>query len=198
MITQLKPDKKDDPEFIRIVNLIISSVLIQNRPKEIYVIHIAKWFDHKWLDFSGKGVVDFPYGYPWVDAALDEFSQDKTTFPPFTPKRVIKQQYFSQNANGDYVEARPPELPHKRRYQRSNKNLHRRVQSLSDSAAFVWYSSDTVENEKGSLMVYIVIGDQIKTWFASFQKDKEWKLNLTKHIDRDEILKSMGSIERRA
>jgi hypothetical protein len=193
MITQLTPDKNDDPEFICIVNRIISDVLVQNRPKEIYIIHIARWFDHKWLEFSGRGVVDFPYGYPWFETALDEFSQDKTTFPPFTPKRVIKQQYFSQNANGDYIESQPPELPHKRKHQSSNKNLQRRVQTLSDSAVFVWYSSDTVKNLRGSLMVYIALGDQMKTWFASFRKDKEWKLSLAKQIDRAEILKSMGS-----
>jgi hypothetical protein len=106
---------------------------------------------------------------------------------------VIKQRYFSQNVNGDYIESQPPELPHKRKHQSSNKNLQRRVQTLSDSAVFVWYSSDTVKNLRGSLMVYIVLGDQMKTWFASFQKDKEWKLSLAKQIDRDEILKSMGS-----
>jgi hypothetical protein len=43
MITQLQPDKKTDPEFIRLVNLIIRNVLIQNRPKDIYVIHRAKF-----------------------------------------------------------------------------------------------------------------------------------------------------------
>ena len=56
MITQLTPDKNDDPEFISIVNRIISDVLVQNRPKAVYVIHIARWFDHKWLEFSGRGV----------------------------------------------------------------------------------------------------------------------------------------------
>jgi hypothetical protein len=197
MITQLKPNRHDDSDFIRCVNSNMCRVLVENKPKDVYIIQIANWFDYKWLNFSGIGVVKFEWGLNIpgkFDAALDEFTQDKITFPPFTPKRIISQRYFSPNPQGDYIETRTSELPHKKILQSSNTNLHRRVCQLSDSGVFIWYSSNTLINRKGSLMVYISKGKQVDSWFASFEKKQQWKLHLTKGIDRDGVQATISDI----
>jgi hypothetical protein len=209
MIKQLRPDTNDDPDFIHSVNNNIDRLLVHNSPKDVYIIRVANWFDHKWLNFSGRGVVKFGWTsdiFCRYDSSLDEFSQDKITFPPFTPKRILLQRYFSrnqhgdyieiwqnavnspqskfQNRYGDYIEARPPELPHKRILQSSCSNLHRRVSQLSASGVFVWYSSNTLLNRRGSLMAYISKSEQVDTWFASFEKTQNWKIHLTRGIDK--------------
>ncbi len=74
----------DDPQFIKLVNQVLLRLLQQHAPAEAFVIRINKWFDHKWLDFSGIGRVKFDGGL-MIEVALDEFRQDQTTFPPFTP-----------------------------------------------------------------------------------------------------------------
>ena len=91
MIIDLAPTAGDDPAFTQIVSTLAAALVRDVRPRELRTIRIAGWFDHRWLDFSGKGCVyfdaDYPSSHPCV--ALDEFRQDRTTFPPFTPRRVL-------------------------------------------------------------------------------------------------------------
>src|ERR1700693_1167133 len=105
MISQLEPNKTDDLEFIRLLNCMIEGILSQTKSKELYVVAIDNWFDHKWMKFSGIGVVpfEFPAFMGRDDGALGEFSQDKVTLPPFSPRRVIGQHYFHKD-HGAYVE----------------------------------------------------------------------------------------------
>jgi len=173
--------------FISEINIIVNNLLSSVMPKEIYCIQIDNWFDHKWLGFSGKGVVKFD-GYPWIDSALDEFRQDKTTFPPFTPSRIVDEDYYLLSPSGSYDKASALKLVHEKEHRSSDENLHRRVSDFSDSAIFVWYSSNTLTNHRASLMVYVVIQKTVTTWFASFVKAQTWKLNQTKGIERKQIL----------
>jgi|RhiMetdeSRZDD1v2_1073273.scaffolds.fasta_scaffold1796973_2 hypothetical protein len=181
--------EKDDPDFIRLIERVINKLLDDLKPKEIYLVEIDRWFDHKWLGFSGIGVVEYPTlnlpGGSWSESALDEFSQDQITFPPFIPNRVLQQRYYSRSDEGIYLEKAASSVIHK--YQRSSENLHRRICDFSDSAIFAWSSSDTAHNDRGSLMVYSIQETSVKTWFASFTKRKEWKLALVKGIDRNQL-----------
>ena len=93
---ELISSSTDDPKFMRLMNGIISGLVSNDVPDEIFVIKIENWFDHKWLNFSGIGRVGFFHDWRpnGIDTALDEFWQDKITFPPFTPKRVIQEDCF--------------------------------------------------------------------------------------------------------
>lgn len=189
MTINLKSSQKDDPDFVRAVNGLITHTIDYAKPDEVYVIQISNWFDHKWLNFSGKGIVYFnKHGLSGtIDAALDEFSQDKITFPPFNPSRVIEQRFFLRSEDDDYVELEIRKPVHRVERRHSSENLHRRVTDFSDSGVFIWYSSNTMTNQRGSLMTYSVANKIITTWFASFRNDGEWKIDLTKGVDRDEI-----------
>ena len=167
---------------------IADGILAQHRPKELYVTAIDNWFHHKWLRFSGIGVVpfEFPSFMNGADAALDEFSQDKVTLPPFSPKRIIRQIYFRRDGRTSvYVKQERRTPLHKKQRESSSKNLQRRILDISDSGLFVWYSSNTLSQERASIMVYSVKNDEIETWFASFRKAAHWKLHVTKGIDRE-------------
>src|SRR6185437_17047648 len=96
MTIKIAAGETDDPYFIELLNRLTSGLIHRSVPAALWIIQIDNWFDHKWLRFSGIGTVDyqFPAFMNRYDAALDEFYQDKVTFPPFTPNRVIGQWSF--------------------------------------------------------------------------------------------------------
>jgi hypothetical protein len=187
MPTEVTVGETDDPYFIGLLNALVKGLASQKGPDEMWVIKIDNWFDHKWLRFSGIGVVDFNWGgLNRFEAALDEFYQDKVTFPPFNPNRIVGQWSFSR-VGDHYVESPLPEVPHRLEKQPSEANLFRRVQNFSRSACFVWYSGNTVANGSGSVMVYELSTDRVDCWFASFNRREEWKLQATKGASREDV-----------
>jgi len=178
----------DDPQFVELVSGVISGLVNDSFPKEIFVMEIDNWFDHKWLKFSGIGRVRFDDPHIDIDTALDEFWQDKITFPPFTPKRVVKEYFFLRNESGDYsLSTIAPPYIHSRRRASSHRNLHKRVTDFSGSAIFVWFSSNTKSNRRGSLMAYEVSSSRVHTWYTAFSKEDEWKVMQTKGITREQV-----------
>ena len=177
----------DDPHFITLLDSLVGGLVMRESPEGLWIIQIDNWFDHKWLQFSGIGTVDFqfPAFMNRYDAALDEFYQDKVTFPPFSPNRVMAQWSFAR-VGDDYVEV-PSSVPHESEKQPSSANLQKRVQDFTCSACFIWYSANTVANGRGSVMVYSVIGDRVKCWFAAFARLHGWKLHKTKGISREDV-----------
>lgn len=177
----------DDPYFIALLNSLVNGLVKSEMPDGLWIIHIDNWFDHKWLRFSGIGSVDFrfPAFMNRFDAALDEFFQDRVTFPPFTPNRVIGQWSFAR-VGDNYVEV-PSRVPHRSEKQRSKANLQTRVQDFCRSECFVWYSSNTVANGRGSVMVYNAVGDGVRCWFAAFKRHQDWKLHATKGVRREDV-----------
>jgi hypothetical protein len=185
--TKIELGETDDPYFIMLVDSLVRGLVMREFPEGLWVIQIDNWFDHKWLRFSGNGTVDyqFPALLNLYDAAHDEFYQDKVTFPPFNPNRVMAQWSFAR-AGDDYVEV-PSSVPHRSKKQPSRANLQKRVQAFACSGCFIWYSANTVANGRGSVMVYNVTADQVKCWFAAFARRHEWKLHKTKGISREDV-----------
>jgi len=180
-------NETDDARFVVFVTNIITKLVAQSCPRQIFVMKVDNWFDHKWLNFSGIGSVGFFWGLNAPDTALDPFSQDKTTFPPFNPNRIIGESYFLRDSNGEYVPSLDAPLVHQRKFVLSAQNLQNRVTHFSDSAVFVWLSSNTKSNARGSLMVYEVSGSEVHTWYAGFVQKGDWTVLHTKGISRDEV-----------
>ncbi len=175
----------DDPQFVELVSRVASGLLVENVPEQVFVIQIDNWFDQKWLNFSGIGRVGFDS--PFADTALDEFRQDKITFPPFSPNRVVEEYCFLRGENGDYAPSEHTSFVHSRERESSSLNLHKRVSDFSDAGIFIWFSSNTQSNSRGSLMVYEVNRSEVNTWFAAFSKKTEWKLLQTCGIAREQV-----------
>ncbi len=184
--TFLEP--QDDPAFLAIVDRIVSNLCAQHQTEEAHLIHIDNWFDHKWLRYSGYGIVPFPEGHHWIESVKKERWQDQVTFPPFTPKRVVAQFLFGRIAEHQYEEQAPPYLIHSRQRKSSTRNLNRRVTDFCQSGLFVWYSSGTTSNLRGSIMVYRILNGEVATWYASFSQRGGWQLDQVKGIDRDTVL----------
>ena len=191
--TQLEP--RDDPAFLNLLDKIIAGLVRTEPPEDVYLVHIDNWFGPKWLKYSGKGVVAFPYGYTNdIVVALDDHYQEQLTFPPFTRNRVVAQYYFCRLANGAYEEQSPEVPVHRKRWRWKEQTLHRRVANVTKSGLFVWYSSGTVTNRKGSLMVYAMRDGAITAWYAGFtERAVGWQLDHVKGIDRSLVSSLIAS-----
>jgi hypothetical protein len=185
MTPETFPEPDDDPAFLNCVDRVIAGLIDRHAPEEFYLIRIANWFDHKWLRFSGIGRV--PIHGSAIHTALDEFSQEHLTFPPFTPNRVATQHYFSRGPEGDFDEQPPARLVHASARRQSASNLHRRVVDFCPSAVFVWFSSNSAANRQGSVMVYAAFSGQVAAWYAAFRFDRTWRLGRVKGIGIAEV-----------
>jgi hypothetical protein len=183
--TMLEP--QDDPAFLGLIDRIIANLVRLERPGEVYLVHVDNWFDHKWLKFSGYGVVPFHGGTLTYHSTIKGFHQEKLTFPPFAPNRIVAQYFFCRMRNGNYEEQAPAHLVHPTRRQRSASNLHRRVADFSMSALFLWYSSGSTANGKGSMLVYGVRKEELTMWYAGFTRGKRWNLDRVKGVSRQEV-----------
>ncbi|MGA8366894.1 MAG: hypothetical protein ACLQMT_01675 [Candidatus Acidiferrales bacterium] len=187
VMVQLRPTKNDDSQFVRLLQNVVEGILAEAESDDLYVVTIDNWFDHKWLKFSGIGVVPFEFpAFMNREDALGEFHQDNVTLPPFSPKRVVCQSHFHKQGAA-YIETDRPILIHGQERQRSEENLNRRIESVSESGTFVWYSSNTVVNARASIMAYTTKKAQVEAWFAAFRNVNGWKLHLTKGINRDRV-----------
>jgi hypothetical protein len=186
MRTQVAAGKTDDPGFIAVLNSLVNGLISNRAPEELWIIQIDNWFDHKWLGFSGMGAVASNIPIDRYDTVKAESYQEKLTFPPFAPNRVLDQFSYVRVGN-DYTESPLPTLPHGTARKPSETNLRRRVEKFSRSACFVWYSANTLANGRGSVMVYNVASDRPDGWFAAFSREQGWKLHATKGVSQDDI-----------
>lgn len=198
MIVDIPAKDGDDKRFITALNGLIAIIVNIYEPGDVYVIRINKWFDHKWLKYSGKGIVQFPEkgvdlprtGHSIIERSLDEFFQKKLTFPPFNPKQVGMQLHWKRHDDGSYGGSDKPKWLHsveKRVLQHSSKNLQNRLSSFTKSGVFIWFSSNTVQNMHGSLLVYSILNNEEGAWYASFKKDNGWKVNHVKGINKETV-----------
>lgn len=164
----------------------IATMVAEKKPNDLYVTRINKWFDHKWLGYSGKGRVKFE-GFPPIDTALDAIWRDKLTFPPFNPKQIGQQLYWRRRDDGTYGGVEDTKWIHKWKLQSSADNLNNRVVEFSDSGLFVWFTSNTESNTHGSVMIYQVDGKDVTGWYASFRQENDWIVDRTKGIDKKTV-----------
>ena len=182
----------DDNDFIEILNSMLARLLEELTPEKLWVIQIDNWFDHKWLRFSGNGAVASGIPMERFASVKAEFHQDKLTFPPFAPNRVLGQWSFLRDGE-KYAEVPLLQMPHSTERRPSNSNLHRRAEALDGSALFVWYSGNTLKNGRGSVMVYSIGNSDPICWFASFGRNSTWALQQTKNVEREYVLTLLPS-----
>ena len=187
MIVSISRVEGDDEAFLVALDGLIAGLVGECSPELVHIVRIDNWFDHKWLGFSGRGRVAFPYGEPYVDTALDEFRQQKLTFPPFSPSRVVAEHSFDRISHSRYALPAAPRVIHGKKRAHSARNLQRRVADFADSALFLWFSSNSARSRHASLMVYTVQEGSTSSWFASFAGTERWGLHRVKGISREQL-----------
>ncbi len=157
---ELVPAENDDAAFLSLAQRIMNGALSALQMREVYLVHIDNWFDHKWLGWWSR----------WSHKELKDLR-----VPPFNPNRVLSEKHFiwdTDNARWSLIGQR--KLLHPRQ---AGRRWHGQpLDRVSKSAAFIWYSGNTVTNPAGSMMLYLS-GAEGYAWYASFTREKHWKID---------------------
>jgi hypothetical protein len=132
----------DSAEFMEKVQALVVGSARDYEPARLYVIRIDNWFGPKWMHFAGK----FTAGKGFAIGVHKKILH----VPPFVRHRVIAEQVF-EGPNYEERITRPPlhiECT-------SEVALTRRIAGVDKEAAFVWFSSESEVQKRGSVMVYL-------------------------------------------
>ena len=176
----------DSAEFMKKVQALVVGVARDYMPARLYVIRIDNWFGPKWMRFAGKLSVGkhFYAGIHKVTLHV----------PPFVPHRVVAEQVFA-GPNYDETVARP--LLHIECA--SMLALTRRIADVDGDAAFVWFSSESKEQKRGSIMVYLPVASdpvarrraghrQTGAFYTGFsQREMGWEPAMLRGVSRGEL-----------
>jgi len=167
-----------DLEFLEIVDRIVAEAARESGVREVFLVEIENWFSHKWLWFSGKGLVP-----AWLDPPR---------VPAFTPNRLLREDHWTRSGEGDLVRDSPGKPLHLLEIRKSSANFRRKIAGFSTSAIFAWYSSNASANLAGSLMIYVADENKVDGWYAGFRKAVGWQLHTTKEISRNQVINLMS------
>jgi hypothetical protein len=166
----------DAPAFIEQNEACARGVARLLRPPELIAVKINNWFGPKWLPFSA------PTRDP--DAGIPA---NYLSLPLFVPNRVIGQLSF---AAPNYVEHVSRRSVHAR-----VRTSHARQRLMSDvlpGTAIIWYSGNSRPAGRGSLLVYLPMGDRYHAWYAGWYENGEWRLALTKGTAIQDLVRFIG------
>tara|TARA_R110000868_G_C10595544_1_gene739977 strand:+ start:46 stop:621 length:576 start_codon:yes stop_codon:yes gene_type:complete len=181
---KIKFDTTDDNGFTEIVKSIITNLILSLNPDEISIVRIKNWFDHKWLNYSGKEIREYDTGKgAMIPFVLEPFWNKEITIPPFTPNRVLNESFYRLKGK---VNPKFEELTHI--WQRSMDNKKRLISERTESGLCIWISSNSVANGQGSLMVYQIKDSDILTWYVKIENKNGWKITKAKGIDKNNAL----------
>ena len=181
MIVNIPQKSSDDPNFLTSLNGMLANLVDVHKPGEIYFVRIEGWFDHKWLNYSGRARAKFDGAY------TDPVWREKLTFPPFNPNRVVEQISFLR-MDEEYLRNSDAPVIHNPNRSHSAQNLQNRLVAFAQSGLFVWFSSDTANLDHASLMSYSVDGNSLESWFVSFRKKEDvWQVHQVEGIGRNAV-----------
>ncbi|MDC8002968.1 hypothetical protein POV27_02835 [Aureisphaera galaxeae] len=179
----IKFDDTDAEGFKELVEAVVDNLIKTFNPDEISVVRIKNWFDHKWLNYSGKRITKYNTDtYPSIPFVLEPYWNEEITIPPFNPNRVLSELRYSKQGitNSGFEEAL-----HK--FQMSTENKNNLISRRTNNGLCIWVSSNSEMNRQGSLMVYQIKNSEIQTWYASIEEKGDWKVTKAKGIDKNQI-----------
>ena len=109
--------------------------------------------------------------------SLGALWQDKLTFPPLTPRRIVREQHFIVE------DATTSKRIHGRRLRHSAGNLQRRVEDHAPSLLAAWISTGSETNARASFMTYAHREGDVSAWYSSFERSAgQWRVRRVKGI----------------
>lgn len=176
-------DDTDAPEFQEVVIAILNQIVQAFDPNEVSIVRIKNWFDHKWLNYSGKQILKYDSKtHPSIPFVLEPYWNNEITIPPFHPNRVLSESKFRKKgtSNSEFDHPLHP-------FQESTANTDNLIVRRTNHGLCVWISSNSVVNRQGSLMVYQIKNAQIQSWYASIEEKGKWTVTKTKGIDKNQL-----------
>jgi hypothetical protein len=168
---ELIPTEGDDVAFLALVQRIVNGAIAELQVRDVYLVHIDNWFDHKWLGFWSR----------WRRKKCEELR-----VPLFNPNRVLTEMHFIYEVDKSaWASVGLAKALHIR--QPGRPWLAQPIDRFSKRAAFAWYSGNTARNTLGSMMLYLS-GAEGYSWYASFKNDQGWKVEDEFRVTRRELL----------
>jgi hypothetical protein len=65
MNLEILTNPTDDSHFVELLKHLISRLVSEKFPEQIFVIKIDNWFDHKWLNFIDMRSPSVGFGFSW-------------------------------------------------------------------------------------------------------------------------------------
>ncbi|MEM8883637.1 MAG: hypothetical protein AAGD14_06205 [Planctomycetota bacterium] len=165
----------DAPGFVDFAERVVCGIVERDRPPRVYVVHIDRFFDWKWLRFRGKRVG--AVGYWGV--------RENLGIPPFVPTRVLQQECFVLSSDGGSYESINADPLHVRI--ESAENIKRKVSRIAPDSALFWYSGKSQSTGTGALMGYVPGPEEPWTWYASFRADPTWEIAKAMDVTPDQL-----------
>jgi hypothetical protein len=162
---ELTPTDADDLGFLAHAQRIINGAITSLEIHDVFLVHVDTWFDHKWLGWR---------------------SGQKLCVPTFTPHRVRSEKRLVWNGNRSTWAAVELKKP-LHRLQPGRSWRAQPLDRFAQDAAFIWYSGGTATNTMGCLMLYRSGADG-NAWYASIQKNDDWRIVEQCRISREELL----------
>ncbi len=180
-ITSTEPG--DAPEFTALVDRLIVASIREYNIAQVCAIKINNWFDHKWLDYAGKGQTGkSPRKIADEDPMLESMLRTQTVVPPFKSKRVLHEHFFSTRTVDHPVFGKSLHD-----WEPTEGNAHNRMTHYSENGLFVWYTSNTKANQQGAIMAYRVQRKKVYTWFATVENRDGWRITKAKGVALQEL-----------
>jgi len=165
---ELAHSEYDDAAFLSLAQRIMNGVIAALQVREVFLVHVDNWFDHKWLGLRSRK------------------REEELRVPLFTPNRIRSEKHFVLDMeNAKWTTADLPRPLHIR--QAGRPWLAQPLVRFSKCAAFIWYSGKTATNKVGSLMVYLSSAESY-AWYASFKKHEDWTVDDECRITRRELV----------
>ncbi len=186
----IETTKIDDEQFIKSISKMFEDIAFRYHADELFLTKIDNWFDHKWLGFSGKQLIELETGLPIkiTEGNPVWYGGDKVTLPPFSPNRILGQWHFNIPSDNSPLVLTSKRL-HPNSRKKSSENLSTRVLEISPCGLLIWFSSNTKNNGRGSILVYHTRDEKIFTWYAAIERRNKWIVAMTKNIDTDAVRK---------
>ena len=160
----------DAPEFVADASTIIGNIASRFTPAAFIIVKVDNWFDHKWLNFSGKAL-----------GAVGTWNEELTV-PPFVPNRIVWEREFSL-PDGTEIENSSPlhvSVP-------ASEAAGRKVSRVVPDAAVCWISGNTNVTAQGAIMTYIPTSNSHWAWYAGWRKSHSWSTAMLKGISATEF-----------
>ena len=159
-MTELEVLPDDDRDFVFLAKQIIVRSATVNEQTNVAIIHIKNWFGERWLGFHGK--------FLGAAGVRSRSLTKNLILPPFNPNRVLSQEGYALNEHQTLEETRTLYLHTNRA---SSENLDN---VINERGIYAWYSSNSANNKKASLMIYNVDTVNSFAWYARFSKNDKW------------------------
>lgn len=156
---QIIPEQDDAHDFVALVEQSVNGILRQNAPSSLVLIKVDNWFGPKWLDFSGK-----------ILGAIGVW-QRKLTIPPFVPNRIVSERRFVAPVYSETAMPTPIHLCIPSKVART-----RSVSDVAPGAALIWFSGDSKNSGRGSVMSYVPAGESYWSWYVGYAKRESWRV----------------------